>query len=79
MKKLFFLFVLLFSLNFITPILAQNTTSSENVEMADAFRKEGKIYVVVGTFVLILTGIIIYLVALDRKLTKLEEEIEHQK
>ncbi|GAL87563.1 hypothetical protein MYP_4793 [Sporocytophaga myxococcoides] len=79
MKKLFFLFVLLFLLNFGTPILAQSTTSSENVEMADTFRKEGKIYVVVGTFVLILTGIIVYLVALDRKLTKLEDEIEHQK
>jgi hypothetical protein len=78
MKKLFFLFVLLFSLNFVTPILAQSSTS-DNVEMADAFRKEGKIYVVVGTFVLILTGIIVYLVVLDRKLTKLEDEIEHQK
>ncbi|MCR6639743.1 MAG: CcmD family protein [Sporocytophaga sp.] len=78
MKKLFFLFVLLFSLNFVTPILGQSSTS-DNVEMADAFRKEGKIYVVVGTFVLILTGIIVYLVVLDRKLTKLEDEIEHQK
>ena len=78
MKKLFFLFVLLFSLNFVTPIMAQSSTS-DNVEMADAFRKEGKIYVVVGTFVLILTGIIVYLVVLDRKLTKLEDEIEHQK
>ncbi len=76
---MFFLFVLLFSLNFVSPILAQSSTSSDNVEMADAFRKEGKIYVVVGTFVLILTGIIVYLVALDRKLTKLEDEIEHQK
>ncbi len=66
-------------MNFAAPILAQSTTSSENVEMADAFRKEGKIYVVVGTFVLILTGIIVYLVVLDRKLTKLEDEIEHQK
>lgn len=68
----------MFSLNFVTPILAQSSTS-DNVEMADAFRKEGKIYVVVGTFVLILTGIIVYLVVLDRKLTKLEDEIEHQK
>ncbi|MBO9702281.1 MAG: CcmD family protein [Sporocytophaga sp.] len=79
MKKLFFLFVLLFSLNFAAPVFAQNAISSEKVEMADAFRKEGKIYVVVGTFVLILTGIIVYLVVLDRKLTKLEDEIEHQK
>lgn len=69
----------MFSLNFAAPVFSQNATSSENVEMADAFRKEGKIYVVVGTFVLILTGIIVYLIVLDRKLTKLEDEIEHQK
>jgi hypothetical protein len=77
MKKLFFLFVLLLTLNFAAPVVAQNS-ASDDVEMADAFRKDGKIYVVVGTFALILTGIIIYLVVLDRKLSKLENELEHQ-
>ena len=42
-------------------------------EMADAMRSNGKIYVVVAVIVAIFAGIIIYLVRLDRKLTKLEK------
>ena len=36
------------------------------------FRKSGKIYVVVGVLVIIFTGILLYLIFLDRKITKLE-------
>jgi CcmD family protein len=43
------------------------------VEMADAMRAEGKIYVVVGIILIILTGLIVYLVMLDRKVKKLEK------
>ena len=43
-------------------------------EMADAMRKEGKIYVVVLVLATIFAGIIAYLVRLDRKITKLEKE-----
>ncbi|HVF80308.1 MAG TPA: hypothetical protein VM884_00155 [Flavisolibacter sp.] len=43
------------------------------VEMADVFRSNGKIFVVVAVIVTIFAGIIIYLVRLDRKLTKLEK------
>ncbi|MDQ6610174.1 MAG: CcmD family protein [Bacteroidota bacterium] len=50
-------------------LLAQDT----KVEMADSMRSNGKIYVVVAVIVTIFTGIIIYLVRLDRKLTKLEK------
>ena len=41
-------------------------------EMADGMRSEGKIYVVVAIIVVILVGVLVYLFALDRKLTKLE-------
>ena len=44
-----------------------------NVEMADTMRSNGKIYVVVAIIIAIFAGIIIYLVRLDRKLTKLEK------
>ena len=44
------------------------------VEMADTMRSNGKIYVVVAVIVTIFAGIIIYLVRLDRKITKLEKE-----
>jgi len=44
-----------------------------DVEMADTFRSNGKIYVVVAVIVTIFAGIIIYLIRLDKKLTKLEK------
>jgi hypothetical protein len=50
-------------------VLAQN----DKVEMADTFRSNGKIFVVVAVIVTIFAGIILYLVRLDRKLTKLEK------
>lgn len=42
--------------------------------MADEMRSNGKIYVVVAVLVTIFIGIIIYLIRLDRKLTRLEKE-----
>ena len=48
---------------------------SQSVEMADAFRRDGKIYVVVLGLVVILTGVVIFLVRVDRKLFKLEKRI----
>jgi hypothetical protein len=51
-------------------LLAQDNS----VEMADTMRKEGKIYVVVAVILTIFAGIILYLVRLDRKITRLEKE-----
>jgi hypothetical protein len=42
-------------------------------EMADAMRGNGKIYVVVLVLATIFAGIILYLVRLDRKISKLEK------
>ncbi|HEY0039093.1 MAG TPA: CcmD family protein [Flavisolibacter sp.] len=44
-----------------------------DVQMADGMRSNGKIYVVVAIIVTIFAGIILYLIRLDRKLTKLEK------
>jgi uncharacterized membrane protein len=41
--------------------------------MADTFRNNGKIYVVVAVLLTIFAGIIIYLVRLDKKITRLEK------
>jgi hypothetical protein len=41
-------------------------------EMADTMRSEGKIYVVVGIILIVLTGLVVYLFILDRKVKKLE-------
>jgi len=48
---------------------------SKNVEMADAFRSNGKIYVVVAVILTIFAGIIIYLIRLDKKISRLEKEL----
>ena len=58
----------LFQLSIYT-IFAQDSSA----EMADTFRSNGKIYVVVAVILTILAGIIIYLIRLDRKISKLEK------
>jgi len=44
------------------------------VEMADTMRSNGKIFVVVAVIVTLFAGIILYLVSLDRKISRLEKE-----
>ena len=45
-------------------------------EMADGLRASGKIYVVVAVVVVIISGLLAYLVSLDRKVRRLEQEIK---
>lgn len=47
--------------------------SAQSVEMADNFRGEGKIYVVVAVALILLITIFFYLFRIDRKLKKLEK------
>jgi CcmD family protein len=47
---------------------------AEEVDMADTLRSNGKIYVVVGVIAIIFVGLIVYLIMLDKRLTKLEKE-----
>lgn len=56
-------------------IIAEAQTT---VEMADTMRSEGKIYVVVGIILIVLAGLIFYLVTLDRKTKKLEEQLSQR-
>jgi CcmD family protein len=58
------------------PALAQDSTSAKKAEMADRFRADGKIYVVVAVVVIILLGLIAYVSRLDRKISKLEKEVK---
>lgn len=46
------------------------------VEMADNFRGEGKIYVVIGVILIILAGFFFFLFKLDAKTKKLEKEVK---
>jgi CcmD family protein len=59
------------------PLWAQGDTSNTGpVEMADKFRADGKIYVVVAVVLVILLGIFVYVARLDRKITTLEKELK---
>lgn len=52
--------------------------SAAPVEMATGLYQSGKIYVVVIVAAIILAGILAYLVMLDRKLSRLEKEINNK-
>ena len=53
-----------------------SAVAADQPEMADALRASGKIYVVVLVIVIILSGLLVYLVRLDRKVSRLEREVE---
>lgn len=57
-------------------LLASLSGFSQEVEMADTMRSEGKIYVVVAIVVAILGGLLAYVFTLDRKATRLERKLE---
>ncbi|WP_317169551.1 CcmD family protein [Mucilaginibacter humi] len=58
--------LLIFLLSFVTAFAQQ----PQAVEMADALRSSGKIYVVIATIVIIFIGLAIYLFTIDRRLKK---------
>ena len=47
--------------------------AQEKVEMADTMRSNGRIYVVLAVALTILTGLVLYVVRLDRKISRLEK------
>ena len=49
--------------------------TAQDVEMADTMKANGKIYVVIAVMLTILAGLILYLIRLDRKISKLEKNI----
>ena len=71
MKKIKTSILILFSLLFSVACIAQDTS----VEMADVMRSNGKIYVVIGVISIILSGILIYLISIDRKLRSIEKSL----
>lgn len=70
---------LLVILTFLTAFLFSNASTAQQPEMADTMRSEGKIYVVVAILLIIFTGMIVYLVMLDRKVTRIEKKLTEKK
>ena len=53
---------------------AQGVAVSDKVDMADMLRSNGKIYIVVAVVVTILLGLILYVIRLDRKISRMEKK-----
>jgi len=70
---------ILLSLSFLLLNLMLWAQEKKAVEMADTMRSNGKIYVVVAVILTIFAGIIIYLIRLDRKISRLEKDIHFTK
>lgn len=73
-KKIYSFLFLLFGWFPLAVIHAQDGVAVRNVEMADRLRADGKIYVVIAVLVTILLGLILYVIRLDRKISRLEKE-----
>ena len=50
------------------------SAQENDVEMADIMHENGKIYVVVAVITIILTGFLIALISIDRRVKQLEKE-----
>lgn len=67
---LFFLRKCILTLLLLAPVISH---AQQAPEMADTFRSSGKIYVVLLVICTIFAGIILFLVFLERKIRKMEE------
>ena len=64
MKKLISILAFIFLMFFV---------NAQDVKMADVMKENGKIYVVIAVMLTILAGLVLYLIRLDRKISKLEK------
>lgn len=55
-------------------LLTSLSLNAQDVEMATGLRSSGKIYVVVAVLATIFVGIVVYLIALDKRIRRLEKE-----
>jgi CcmD family protein len=69
-KLLSFLFISIF-----LPLIS----NAQDIEMADSFRSEGKIYVVIAVMAIILAGIFVYLFTIGNKISRLEKKLGEKK
>jgi len=82
MKQLMLILFLLLS----SPLLAQDKIpvteddyQNTRVEMADGMRASGKIYVLVAIISVVLGGLLAYVIVVDRKVSKLEDDLKDLK
>lgn len=57
---------------------AQNATSASEPQMADIFRQDGKIYVVISVISIVFVFVVALLIYIERKLKGLEKKVEEK-
>jgi len=62
---------------FLLVISLSTFAQSPEVEMADKFMADGKIYVVIGVFAIVMAVMFVFLFSLDRKICQLENDIKN--
>ncbi len=68
-RNLISLFILL-----LTTIIVQAQEGTAKTGFGETMRSSGRIYVVIAVILTILIGLILYLVRLDKKMSKMEKE-----
>jgi len=68
---------ILFSFLFLLPFIS--SAQEVQTEMADTFRSEGKIYIVIAVMAVILTGLFIYLFIIGKKVADIEKKMMGKK
>ena len=84
LKFLLFLFILTLAVPVVSQAQTTVATTTEetvsggnsDVEMAETLRRDGKIYVVVAVIITVLAGLIVYLIRVDGKVSKLEKQLK---
>jgi uncharacterized membrane protein YdbT with pleckstrin-like domain len=66
--------VIIMAMSLLLPFLAKAQEVISEPQMADTFRSEGKIYVVITVISIIFVCLIGYLIYIDMKLRKLEKK-----
>jgi len=78
-RQLFFGFIILCFIALFPAIAFAQGNSESQVEMADAMRASGKIYVVVLVVAILFTGLFVFAIRTDSKVSKLEKEVKNMK
>ncbi|MGZ8557352.1 MAG: CcmD family protein [Chitinophagaceae bacterium] len=68
-RTIFYFFILLLS-----TIVVQAQEGTAKTDFGETMRSNGRIYVVIAVILTILIGLILYVVRLDRKMSKMEKE-----
>jgi len=56
--------------------IALNAQENQGLNMADTFRNDGKIYVVISVISIIFFSIVLFLIFLERKIKRLEDKLK---